>query len=340
MNNNLRDGINLITKFTLLKGWNALLVLLSYQLSRTTKKARHWGSPITLSIEPTTSCNLRCPQCPSGLRSFSRPTGMLQGDLFSKLVDEQKRSLWYMTLYFQGEPYLNPEFLDMVKYASDHNIYTATSTNAHFLSPENSKRTIESGLNRLIISIDGVDQDAYGKYRIGGNLQKVLDGTKNLVAAKKVSGKKHIHIIWQFIVFAHNENQLEAVKNLAAEYEVDELAIKTAQIYDYSDGSDLLPENEKYRRYTEQSAGFVIKNKLLNHCWRMWQSCVITWDGKVVPCCFDKDATHRLGDLKTDTFKSIWHSLAYNNFRQMVLGGRSNIDICKNCSEGTRIWES
>lgn len=340
MNKNLRDGLHLVSKFTLRKGWNAFLVWSSYQLAKRFKIPVHWGQPISLSIEPTTSCNLRCPQCPSGLRSFSRPTGMLQGDLFAKLVDEQKKSLWYMTLYFQGEPYLNPEFLDMVAYASKNGIYTATSTNAHYLTPENSKRTIESGLNRLIISIDGVDQDAYGKYRIGGSLQKVLDGTKNLIDARKAAGNDRLHIIWQFIVFAHNEGQLDEIRKLAKEYEVDEMAIKTAQIYDYADGSDLLPENEKYRRYTEMSAGFVIKNSLLNHCWRMWQSCVITWDGKVVPCCFDKDATHRLGDLKKDSFPSIWGSEEYQNFRRAVLGGRSNIDICKNCSEGTRIWES
>ncbi|MHB1277126.1 MAG: SPASM domain-containing protein [Bacteroidia bacterium] len=340
MNTKFHDGLVLLSKITPRKAWNAFLVWLSYRISRTFKKSLHWGEPISLSIEPTTSCNLRCPQCPSGLRSFSRPTGMLQGNLFEKLVDAQKDTLWYMTLYFQGEPYLNPEFLDMVRYASDRGIYTATSTNAHYLNAENAKKTIESGLNRLLISIDGVDQDAYGKYRIGGSLQKVLDGTRNLIEARKQSGKKGLQIIWQFIVFAHNEHQLPEIRTLAREYGVDELAIKTAQIYDFAEGSDLLPQNEKFRRYTEMSAGFVIKNELLDHCWRMWQSCVITWDGKVVPCCFDKDATHQLGDMKTESFGRIWHSEAYRNFRQQVLHGRSNIEICKNCSEGTKIWES
>ncbi len=340
MSTKFQDVLVMLSKLTPRKAGNALLVWLSYRLSRTFKQSFHWGDPISLSIEPTTSCNLRCPQCPSGLRSFSRPIGMLQGNLFERLVEEQKHTLWYMTLYFQGEPYLNPEFLDMVRYASKRGIYTATSTNAHYLTPENAKKTIESGLNRLLISIDGVDQDAYGKYRVGGSLQKVLDGTRNLIEARKQSGKKGLRIIWQFIVFAHNEHQLPAIRTLAKEYGVDELAIKTAQIYDYAEGSDLLPQNEKYRRYTEMSAGFVIKNELLDHCWRMWQSCVITWDGKVVPCCFDKDATHQLGDMKTESFRSIWHSEAYHNFRQQVLHGRSNIEICKNCSEGTKIWES
>lgn len=336
----LRDSLSLIRCFTFRKGWNALLVWFSYQISRSTKKPWMWGQPISMSIEPTTSCNLRCPQCPSGLRSFSRPTGMLQGDLFAKLIDEQKSTLWYLTLYFQGEPYLNPGFLDMVRYASESGIYTATSTNAHYMNPDNAAKTVESGLNKIIISIDGVNQESYEQYRVGGNLQKVLDGTRNLVNARKASKKKTPFIIWQFIVFQHNEEELEEIHALAKAYEVDELAIKTAQIYDFAEGSNLLPRTEKYRRYNESEGGFKIKNKLLNHCWRMWQSCVITWDGKVVPCCFDKDATHRLGDMSQQHFSDIWHSQDYNQFRGMILKGRSNIDICTNCSEGTKIWET
>ncbi len=336
----MQDSINLLRKFSFRKGWNALWVYLSYLISKQTGRVWHRGNPVSMSIEPTTSCNLRCPQCPSGLRSFTRPTGMLQGDLFRQLIDQQKHTLWYLTLYFQGEPYLNPDFLDMVGYASRNGIYTATSSNAHYLKPEIARETVKSGLDKLIISIDGTDQESYSRYRVGGNLQKVLEGTRNLTEAKRAAKSRTPHIIWQFIVFAHNEHQLDEIRQLAEEYGVDELGIKTAQIYDFAEGSDLLPANEKYRRYTEVEAGFVIKNKLLNHCWRMWQSCVVTWDGGVVPCCFDKDATHRIGELRHKPFREIWKSAAYNGFRQAVLKGRSNIDICRNCSEGTRIWET
>jgi radical SAM protein with 4Fe4S-binding SPASM domain len=77
---------------------------------------------------------------------------------------------------------------------------------------------------------------------------------------------------------------------------------------------------------------------MANHCWRLWQDPVITWDGLVAPCCFDKDATHRLGDLKATSFKEIWRSPAYQSFRQQLWQGRKNIDICANCSEGTKVW--
>ena len=78
MNRNFRDGINFISKFSFKRAWNAFLVLSSFYYSKWTKKASNWGYPVALSFEPTTSCNLRCPECPSGLRSFTRPTGMLE----------------------------------------------------------------------------------------------------------------------------------------------------------------------------------------------------------------------------------------------------------------------
>lgn len=338
MNKNLRDGLNFASKLRPKRVWNAGKIVASYFVAKATGKNIHWGNPIAISVEPTTSCNLRCPQCPSGLRSFSRPVGMLQGDLYKGIIDDLAPTLAYLILYFQGEPYLNPDFLDMVAYAHKKKIYTATSTNAHYLKPENAKKTVESGLDRVIISIDGTTEDTYKKYRIGGSLEKVLEGTKNLVAAKRAAKSSTPHIIWQFIVFKHNEHQIEDMKALAKEYGVDELGIKTAQVYDYETSDELIPENEKYSRYTKQEDGYKIKNKLMNHCWKLWHSCVITWDGLVVPCCFDKDATHQLGDLKLNTFNEIWRNENYSSFRNNILQSRGKIDICTNCTEGTTVW--
>jgi radical SAM protein with 4Fe4S-binding SPASM domain len=78
---------------------------------------------------------------------------------------------------------------------------------------------------------------------------------------------------------------------------------------------------------------------MVNRCWKLWHANVITWDGLVVPCCFDKDAQHRMGDLKSGSFKSIWKSEAYKNFRTSLMNGRKNIDICSNCSEGASVWK-
>jgi len=297
------------------------------------------GMPVSISIEPTTSCNLRCPECPSGLRSFTRPTGMLDQSLFQNTIDQLAGTLSYLTFYFQGEPYLNPQFLDMVHYASRKGIYTATSTNAHYLNDAAARKTVESGLDRLIISIDGTTQKSYESYRVGGHLEKVIEGTKNIIAWKRKLNSKKPHVVFQFLVVKPNEHQIPDVHALAKKLGVDQVVLKTAQIYDYKNGSDLIPTQAQYARYHKKSDGtYDIKNKLLNHCWKMWHSCVITWDGKVVPCCFDKDAHFVLGDLNRNSFEDIWYGAAYTTFRESLLRSRNEIEICKNCTEGTKVW--
>jgi len=227
----------------------------------------------------------------------------------------------------------------MVNYASEKKMYTATSTNAHYLDDEQAKKTIESGLDRLIISIDGTTQETYQSYRIGGNLEKVIEGTKNIIRWKRQLKSKTPHVIFQFLVVKPNEHQTNDVLKLAAELGVDEVRFKTAQVYNPQVGHPLIPENEKYSRYKKQSNGtYTIKNSLDNHCWRLWSSTVITWDGLVVPCCFDKDAQHQMGDLKKIPFKELWQNSSYTNFRSAVLRSRKEIDICSNCSEGTKVW--
>jgi len=337
---NWNDTINLISKITGRRLWNASKVLGSYYLSKWTKKPLQWGLPVSISFEPTTSCNLRCPECPSGLRAFTRPTGMLKKDFFTETIDQLSNELLYLVFYFQGEPYLNPDFLDMVKYASAKKIYTATSTNAHYLNDANAKGTIESGLDRLIISIDGTTQEVYEQYRVGGHLDKVLDGAKNVVNWKKQLKSRTPFIVFQFLVVRPNEHQLEDVKKLAKEIGVDDVWFKTAQVYEYQDDPNhLIPVNEKFSRYKKSANGsYEYKGSLANHCWRLWHDPVITWDGLVAPCCFDKDAQHKLGDLKAKSFKEIWRNGEYREFRQKILHGRKNIDICSNCSEGTKVW--
>lgn len=338
---NKTDTLNLISKLTPRRVWNGMKVLSSFYVSKLFRKPVQWGYPVSISFEPTTSCNLRCPECPSGLRAFSRPTGMLQKDFFTETIDQLSKELLYLVFYFQGEPYLNPSFLDMVKYASGKKIYTATSTNAHYLNDANAKRTIESGLDRLIISIDGTTQEVYQQYRVGGQLEKVLEGTRNIVRWKKELNSKKPFVVFQFLVVKPNEHQIEDAKLLAKELGVNDIWFKTAQVYDYEkDPNQLIPDADKYSRYRKTKDGYVFKGKLANHCWRLWHDPVITWDGLVAPCCFDKDAQHKLGDLKQMTFKEIWNNPAYTRFRKQILNGRKNIDICSNCSEGTSVWSN
>ena len=333
------DLYSFVKKLSLAKVWNASLVWLSYTISKSIRKPIQWGVPFSISIEPTTACNLRCPECPSGLRSFTRATGNLKEDFFRKVIDEIGGKIAFLNFYFQGEPYINKQFLEMVKYANAKKIYTGTSTNGHFLDDFNAKATVESGLDRIIISVDGTTQDVYEAYRKEGELEKVIEGAKNLIKWKKQLNSATPHIIFQFLVVKPNEHQIPEIYKLAEKIGVDEVKLKTAQIYNYQSGSELIPSDEKYARYTNSVDGtYKLKYKIENHCWKLWHACVITWNGMVVPCCFDKDAKYKMGDMRNEKFKDIWRGKAYIGFRKKLLKSRSEIDICTNCTEGCKVW--
>jgi radical SAM protein with 4Fe4S-binding SPASM domain len=199
---------------------------------------------------------------------------------------------------------------------------------------------VESGLDRLIISVDGTTQEVYSQYRVGGRLDKVLEGAANIVKWKKALKSKTPYVFFQFLVVRPNEHQLEEARALAKKTGVDGIRFKTAQVYDYeNDPNRLIPQQSTLTRCRKKPDGrYEPKNEMQNHCWRLWHSPVITWDGLVVPCCFDKDAQHRMGDLSKKPFKEIWHDAEYVRFRREVLQSRSNIDICANCSEGVKVW--
>ena len=333
------DYNNFFKKLSLKKTINFFKVFFSFNISKIIKKPIVWGLPNSVSIEPTTSCNLHCLECPSGQNKFSRNTGNIDFEFYKSIVNELYPYLSYLILYFQGEPYLHPIFFELINYANKKNIYTATSTNGHFLNEENAKKTILSGLHRLIISVDGTTQDIYSFYRKGGELNRVKKGIENIVKLKKELKSETPYLIIQFLVIKQNQHQIEEAKRLAKQLNVDKIIFKTAQIYDYKNGSELIPTINKYSRYKKVKNTFLIKSKLPNRCWRLWNSSVITWDGLIVPCCFDKDAKYILGNLSKAEFKHVWKSKKYQTFRKNILYSRKNINICQNCTEGMNVFK-
>jgi radical SAM protein with 4Fe4S-binding SPASM domain len=304
---------------------------IAFMLFKTTTNR---GFPMAVSIEPTTSCNLRCPECPTGKGILSRSKGNMDLGFFKNIIGQLNPQLMYLTLYFQGEPYLNKQFYEMISYARSRKIYVATSTNGHFLDDVAAKATVRSGLNRLIVSLDGTNQDSYSTYRKGGDFNKVTEGIKRVVAWRRKLGVRHPYLIVQFLVLSSNEHQINAIRKLGYELGADEVQLKTAQFDEYKSGNSLLPSDKKFSRYSgTNEGGFVPAFTIANRCFRMWSSAVITWDGMLVPCCFDKNANHRLGNLANEDFKLIWESKGYNKFRSQVRNSRKQIAICCNCSQ-------
>lgn len=317
---------------------NIFLAVLSYFICKITKKNFVLGYPFMLMLEPTNICNLRCPLCITGSKQMTRENGVMEIENFRKLMDELGKYLVHLTLWSQGEPFVNRHFTDMVRIAKNKGIKTMTSTNGHFLI-ENAETIVKSGLDVLIVAMDGASQKTYEKYRVNGNFKKVYDGMKAVTEAKKKLQSKTPEIELQFIVMKHNEHETNEIRSLAYECGAQIISFKTAQVYTPEQAKEFLPTKEKYRRYELDVKGQIkTKNKEINFCRWVLLCPVINWDGTVSPCCFDKNAENGLGNVFTDGgLKRIWKNKEYARFRQQIFHKRKEIPICSNCSEGLEV---
>jgi radical SAM protein with 4Fe4S-binding SPASM domain len=316
---------------------NVLKIVSSFYLSKMIRKPIVWGMPISYSIEPTNHCNLKCPECPSGLGTLTRPLGLLKFEEFRKMIDEIYKTGFYVQLFFQGEPFINKQLAEMIRYAQKKNVYISISTNGHFINEKNVDDVLKDSPDKLIYSIDGLDEESYQNYRVGGTFKQADDGLRTLINRRNERGMKKPFVELQFIVMKQNEHQIEDVLEYGNDVGVDKVVFKTMQISSYENALKFLPSNNKFRRYKVGNGKFEINGGMKNHCFALWRTSVITWDGKVVPCCFDKDAEFTLGTLNGTRFSEIWKSEDYMNFRKNVLDDRKSISMCTNCTEGLKV---
>jgi len=332
--NHIADALSFLKAVTWHKLLNSIKLTLSYLYSTATKQPWANGLPTTVTIEPTTLCNLKCPECPSGNGQLKRKKGNMEMKVFDHSIEQIKKTTLWLMLYFQGEPFLHPELFQMIEKARQNNLYTILSTNGHFLNEKHCERIIKSGLNRIIISLDGTEEETYSHYRKNGDFTKVTKGIELLAETKKAMKARSPLIVLQFLVFRHNQDQVKAIKQLGKRLGVDSVQVKSAQIYNFRKKAENIPTKTKHSRYSFKSNNEPeLKSKLKNRCRRLWYTTVITADGEIVPCCFDKQADYTMGNIMQNPFQETWKSEAYNNFRKKVLTNRRDIGICRNCTE-------
>lgn len=309
---------------------NAIAAGYSYLLSSMTGRPVVKGMPVAIGVELTNNCNLKCPECCSGSGQMKRPRGFMSYSLFDRLISELEPFLYNVNLYFQGEPMLHPGFFSFL--ARSRNLNTLVSTNGHFLSEEAAGKIATSGLKELVISLDGMDQDTYSLYRINGNFELVTRGIINVSEAVKRNSSP-MKMILQFLVNKSNEHQVGEARKFARRVNAG-LRLKSMQIINQDDYDKWLPSQKSLSRYRNKCNNYTLKNSYPDRCARLWFNPVVTWDGKVLPCCFDKDADHIMGDMNEDTFRDIWTGPKYRIFRKSVLTERRLNDICLNCTSG------
>lgn len=325
--------LNFIKKIKFKKITNFFKIYFSYLLSVSLKRAIKFGNPYSISIEPTTNCNLKCTQCPVGRQELTRPKGFISDKNFKIVIDQIYPYLLNLFIYFQGEPFLNTDLFKLISYANYKNIFTVTSTNGHYLNKENCRNIVNSKLDKIIISLDGTNQSSYEKYRKNGNFEKVVEGINNLTETKLKLNSKTPLIEVQFLVLKTNENEIKDFKNLCKHLKVNKVSLKSAQIYNFQNDNEFIPNSKKYSRYIKGKGSWKIKKRKQNKCWRLWNSAVITWNGEVLPCCFDKDAKYSFGNIFDENFSQINKNKNFYLFANKLLNNRKSIDICNNCSE-------
>jgi len=315
--------------------------LLNYslvQLSLKKKSPKVWGKPLSLFIEPTNICNLKCPLCPTGNNSTPKGKGYMKFEDYKKIIDELGPTAFSVTLWNYGEPSLNKNFIRMIKYAKAAGLKVITSTNGFiFRDKTQVQELLDSGLDELILAVDGASKESYDAYRVNGNFQELVQGIKDLAAAKKAQGKYFPYLSMQFIIMKSNEHEVEEIQKLAKECGVDEIILKTVYLWnDAKMAEKYLPTDKKYSRYLTNE-GVKCKTSIRPGCDGLWIGVNINYDGTVVPCCFDTHEKFIFGNAVTskDFDKEIWNSRKFQAFRKNVWEDKGSVEMCKNCPTNT-----
>jgi radical SAM protein with 4Fe4S-binding SPASM domain len=293
------------------------------------------GFPTHVQIEPASICNLRCHMCPVTI-GMNRCTGCLDFSVYKTFIDEVGDYLFAIVLWDWGEPFLHPKIFNIISYATRKNIKVVTSTNGHFLTMEdNADRIIQSGLDGIIIAVDGITQNTYEQFRKGGDLEKVLEGIRTLVERKRALNSKTPFINLRSVAMKHNESELPEIRTKAELLGVDAFSIKSFDyFYSYeseNQRSDFLPENKRLWRWILDDKGLPLRRRK-NLCTALWLSPLIHSNGRVCSCWMDKDEKHPLGDLSNSTFRKIWFDKKYRELRKEFGKDWTKNELCNRCT--------
>lgn len=340
---NLSYGLKVYRfRITFRRVLNLIKAFASVLVSKLAKTAVTLGSPPILMIEPTNHCNLRCPMCPAGNGTMKRSKGTMSVPSFQSILDTVGDRVAAIFFWNYGEPFLNPHLAEMIRRAKTKGIIAVTSTNGHFLNEKNVDALVKSGLDEIIISVEGTDQQTYERYRKSGNFQTVLDGIQLLVERKRELSSKRPLINLQFITFHHNQKQVSAMISLGKQLHVDRVTFKRASFHLYFDKEGRISgDMESVSSFlpgtgtapSAQAPLPVLPNRQSNWCFFPWFFSIITWNGEITPCCYDKDAQYSFGNIFRGgkNLDQIWQNGASGSFRRKLLKDVSSIDLCKKC---------
>jgi radical SAM protein with 4Fe4S-binding SPASM domain len=314
---------------------NASYSLLSYAARRYGGISHNPPLPPAISVELSSSCNLACPECMTGAGLLTRRASFISYSLAADIASQLRGHVLSAWLSFQGEPMLHPEFFRITELF--RGMGPVISTNGHYLDRENCISLAGSSLNKIIVSYDGVTPGSYCTYRRGGDHRLVTEGIRRLTLAVR-ERKSKLKVVLQFLIHRHNEHEVRAAAAFAASVGAG-FRIKSMQLLDPDRAGEWMPSDRQKARYPVSGGGARPAGRTPSAgCLRIWTSAVITADGDVVPCCYDKNAGHVMGNMQKSTFRDIWKGEEYRIFREKVMKDRRLTDICINCPQGSSLF--
>lgn len=292
--------------------------------------------PKTIVVEASNICMLKCPACAT-VHASTREKGVMSFDTFKKLIDEIDWDLKRINFSFAGEPLVNPEIFKMIQYANALDIETIIETNGVLLE-KCIDELLKSGLSRINIAFDGINQETVSKYRRGIEFDNVLNAIKRLTSQRRQKGLEKPKIHLQYILMKHNVNHTDEAINIARELGADSIEFKSMIL---SGGFDLaknikeqlaleyLPDSASLRRYEHNQGKWKLAGRLSRFCTHVLSDTVIMWNGDVTVCTMDVNGRLIQGNILKNPLKAIWKSKKYCEIRQKIL--KNQLDVCSNC---------
>lgn len=338
-----RRFINLFPKKYIFKKLvNYGLFKLSYMLNL--KKLIYL--PVTMDIEPTTGCNFRCTMCQVSSPDFHSKN--MELETFKKIIRENIQ-LIKIKLQGMGEPLVNKNLFEMIKYAKEYGVGTEIISNGSLLNEKNINFLLDNKLSKLTISIDGSSKKTFEKIRIKSNFETVINNAKLFSNLTKKKIFRPEFSAW-CTVQKENYDEVEEIAALCKSIGFDNLTFQVHLTGWGKDEWNKINEEKKIEyknleikkrfkdiinNYSQKNFTIdVFENNLLNFkkkCSWPINSSYLASTGDVVPCCIIGDPkVINYGNIKTQSFKEIWNSKAYYKLRDNIENNQID-DFCKNC---------
>lgn len=287
-------------------------------------------TPYTLAIDPCNLCNFRCKFC--AMQSSDEPQNyqkqMMPLSLFKKIIDDISEfpdKLKVLRVNGQGEPLLNEDYVEMVRYAKSKGVadFIETITNGSRLNPEFNKRLVESGIDRVRISVEAIDAEGY--YEIAGvkiNFEEFLSNIRDLHERSGDGCEIYIKTVDAAVdTKEKKERYYQLFENICDRIWIDSV---TPMWSDW----DELNQNFKVRETGMHGQ----KLQAVQVCPYSFYSLIINADGEVTVCCADWRRKLVVGDLKTQSLHDIWHGEPLRSFWKDMLSGKKNqYEMCRKC---------